>query len=113
MATEATQHVAMSLADHLPMLQVLVPFVAAPLIVVLGSRRLAWPLAFASSLAAFVIAILLLMRVIDGTVLSYHIGGWEPPLDRVPDRRGQCLCPAACHRHQHGRASVCLQEHRQ
>ena len=80
MATEATQHVAMSLADHLPMLQVLVPFVAAPLIVVLGSRRLAWPLAFASSLAAFVIAILLLMRVIDGTVLSYHIGGWEPPL---------------------------------
>ncbi len=80
MASETTHHVAMTLADHLPVLQVLVPFVAAPLVVLLGSRKLAWPLAFAASAVAFVISVLLLMRVIDGSVISYHIGGWAPPL---------------------------------
>ena len=80
MATDTTHHVAMTLADHLPVLQVLIPFVAAPLIVLLGSRRLAWPLAFVASAAALVVSALLLMRVIDGSVISYHIGGWAPPL---------------------------------
>ena len=42
MATAEVQHVARTLADHLPVLQVLVPFVAAPLIVFLGNRALAW-----------------------------------------------------------------------
>ncbi len=80
MATETTQQVAMTLADHLPVLQVLVPFVAAPLVVVVGSRGFAWGLTFAASIASFIIAILLLLRVVDGSVLSYHIGGWAPPL---------------------------------
>jgi len=80
MAAETTQHVAMTLNDHLPVLQVLIPFVAAPLVVLIGSRRLAWPIAVAASALAFVVAILLLMQVIDGSVISYHIGGWAPPL---------------------------------
>ena len=60
MATQEVHHVALTLTDHLPILQVLVPFVAAPLVVVLGSRSLAWPIAFAASAISFVIAILLL-----------------------------------------------------
>jgi len=80
MATETTHHVAMSMADHLPVLQVLVPFVAAPLVVLIGSRKLSWWLAFIASAAAFVISVLLLMQVIDGSLISYHIGGWAPPL---------------------------------
>ncbi len=80
MATEATQHVALTLADHLPVLQVLVPLVAAPLAVLIGNRQLAWGMAFVASAVAFIISILLLIRVIDGSVLSYHIGGWAPPL---------------------------------
>jgi multicomponent Na+:H+ antiporter subunit D len=80
MATETAQHVAMTLTDHLPVLQVLVPFVAAPLVVLIGSRQLAWPIAFISSALAFVVAVLLLMQVIDGSIISYHIGGWAPPL---------------------------------
>jgi len=79
MATETTTHVAMTLVDHLPVLQVLVPFMAAPLIVLIGSRSLAWLLAFAASAASLVIAALLLMQVIDGSIISYHIGGWAPP----------------------------------
>ncbi|KPU83989.1 cation:proton antiporter [Marinosulfonomonas sp. PRT-SC04] len=79
MATEHI-HVARNLMDHLPVLVVLVPFLAAPLIVLLGSRRLAWPIAFTASLTAFLIAIKLLLQVLDGGVISYHLGGWAPPL---------------------------------
>lgn len=80
MAADTTQHVAMTLTDHLPVLQILVPFVAAPLCVLIGSRRLTWPIAFVASAISFVIAALLLMQVIDGSIISYHIGGWAPPL---------------------------------
>ena len=70
----------MTLSDHLPILQILVPLVTAPLIVLIGSRRLTWSLAFLASALSFVIAILLLMQVIDGSIISYQIGGWAPPL---------------------------------
>ncbi|MEZ5716268.1 MAG: monovalent cation/H+ antiporter subunit D family protein [Paracoccaceae bacterium] len=46
----------------------------------IGSRRLAWPIAYGAATAAFVTSILLLLRVIGGEVISYHIGGWAPPL---------------------------------
>ena len=45
----AAEHVALSLVEQLPVLVILIPFVAAPLIVFIGSRRLAWPLTFAAS----------------------------------------------------------------
>ena len=80
MATETLHQTSLMLSEQLPILQVLVPFVVAPLIVVIGHRELAWPLAFMASLVAFVIATLLLLQVIDGGTLSYHIGGWAPPL---------------------------------
>jgi len=78
--TENIHHVSASLGDHLPVLVVLVPFVAAPLLVFIGSRRLAWSIAFAASAISLVISFLLLMRVIGGEVISYHLGGWAPPL---------------------------------
>jgi multicomponent Na+:H+ antiporter subunit D len=71
---------AASFADHLPVLQILVPFIAAPLTVLIGSRRLAWPIAFAASLIATLISFALLMQVINGEVISYHLGGWAPPI---------------------------------
>jgi len=80
MAIETTEQVALTLRDHLPILQVLVPFVAAPLCVFIGGRRFAWPLAFVASVIAFVISTLLLAQVLDGSIISYHIGGWAPPL---------------------------------
>lgn len=80
MSTETVHHTALTLADHLPALQVLVTFVAAPLIVLLGSRRLAWPITFIASAVSLVIAALLLSQVLDGSVISYHMGGWAPPL---------------------------------
>jgi len=79
MAADTTAHVAVSLLDQLPILQVLVPFVAAPLCVLVGNRRLAWPIAFAACAIAFAISIRLLFQVQDVGVISYHIGGWAPP----------------------------------
>lgn len=80
MATETISHTAATLSDHLPVLVVLVPFLTAPLIVLLGSRRLALPLAFIASAVSLVISILLLGKVVGGEVISYQIGGWAPPL---------------------------------
>jgi multicomponent Na+:H+ antiporter subunit D len=74
------EHTARALVDHLPLLQVLVPFCTAPIIVLIGSRRLAWPLAFLSSAIALVISVMLLMSVREGTYVSYTMGGWAPPL---------------------------------
>lgn len=71
---------AMSLGDHLPVLQVLVPFVAAPLVVLAGWRRLAWPMALLASLISLAIAATLLARVLADGPISYAIGGWLPPL---------------------------------
>jgi multicomponent Na+:H+ antiporter subunit D len=80
MATQTVHHTAMTLSDHLPILQILIPFIAAPLIVFIGRRNLAWPIAFIASAASFVIACLLLSKVIGGGIISYQIGGWAPPL---------------------------------
>ncbi len=80
MASETVHHTAMTLSEHLPILEILVPFVAAPLIVFIGRRELAWPIAFFASAASFVIAGMLLSQVIDGSVVSYQLGGWAPPL---------------------------------
>jgi multicomponent Na+:H+ antiporter subunit D len=79
MAGETAHHTALTLQDHLPILQVLIPFVASPLIVLIGSRGLAWFIAFAASLAAFIVSCFLLMGVLDGSFISYELGGWEPP----------------------------------
>ena len=75
-----THHVAKTLMDHLPVLQVVIPLISAPLIVFLGNRKLAFAIAFAAGITAFVIACLLLAQVSDGSIISYHIGGWAPPL---------------------------------
>jgi multicomponent Na+:H+ antiporter subunit D len=69
----------MSLADHLPALQVVVPLCAAPLCVLLRNRHVAFALVLAASWTAFAIAVALFLRVADGGVISYAIGAWQPP----------------------------------
>lgn len=78
-AVEVT-HQAISLRDQLPALQIVIPFLTAPLIVLFGSRIMAWWLSFAASAISLVIAYLLLMQVIDGGFISYQLGGWAPPM---------------------------------
>lgn len=69
----------MTLAAHLPALQVVVPLVAAPLTVLLRSRQLAFLLVLAASWAAFAIAVALWLQVRESGPLSYAIGSWPAP----------------------------------
>jgi multicomponent Na+:H+ antiporter subunit D len=64
---------------HFAALLVVVPLVAAPLCAFFSNRHLAWVIAFTASIASFGISCLLLISVIDGSVISYHLGGWAPP----------------------------------
>ena len=65
--------------DHLPALQVVLPLVAAPLIVLVRHRGFAWLATTAVSYTCLVISILLASRVASGGAISYAIGSWEPP----------------------------------
>ncbi len=67
------------ITPHLPVLQVVLPLLAAPICVLLRNGRLAWLLALAVGWVSLLIAVLLLVRVLDGPPLSYAIGGWAPP----------------------------------
>ncbi|MEQ9638743.1 MAG: monovalent cation/H+ antiporter subunit D family protein [Alphaproteobacteria bacterium] len=64
---------------QLPALQVVIPLLAAPLIIVVGHARLAWALALLAALAAFACAIGLLFLVLANGPISYALGGWAPP----------------------------------
>jgi len=67
------------IAQHLPALQIVLPLLAAPACLLLRRPWLCWALATAVSWTALAIAITLLGQVLDGAVISYHLGGWEPP----------------------------------
>jgi multicomponent Na+:H+ antiporter subunit D len=69
----------MSLAQHLPALQVVVPLLAAPLAVLVRQRHLAFFVVLSASWCAFGIAVLLWLQVDRGGTLSYAIGNWPPP----------------------------------
>ncbi len=66
--------------SQLPALQIVVPLLAAPLCVLLRHRLLVRWFATAAVAVSFCISLALLSAVEDGNVLSYHIGGWRPPI---------------------------------
>jgi multicomponent Na+:H+ antiporter subunit D len=67
------------IARHLPVLIVVVPLISAPICVLLHDRRLVWGFATLVSWAAFATAIALVVRVMTGGTIHYHLGGWPPP----------------------------------
>ena len=69
----------MNLAAHLPILQVMVPLISAPVVVLVRSSRVGFLLATAASWAAFAFAAALWLRTRDGEVISYAMGSWPPP----------------------------------
>ncbi|MEO5882314.1 MAG: monovalent cation/H+ antiporter subunit D family protein [Caldimonas sp.] len=69
----------MSLVQHLPALQVVVPLLAAPLAVLLRQRRLAFAVVLAASWCALATAVALWLRVAEHGTISYAIGSWPPP----------------------------------
>ena len=67
------------IATHLPILQIVVPLIAAPICVLLRRRTLVWPFALIVGWLSLAMAVMLLMRVLDGGPISYELGGWSPP----------------------------------
>jgi multicomponent Na+:H+ antiporter subunit D len=69
----------MDLLAHLPALQVIIPMLSAPLVVLLQPKGLAWAGATAAALVTFAIACALTIAVLDGQTLGYEMGGWPAP----------------------------------
>lgn len=69
----------MDLTPHLPALQVVAPLLAAPLVVLLRPRGLAWAGASVVAGLAFAIALAMATAVSAGAVLRYDMGGWSAP----------------------------------
>ena len=67
------------ITEHLPALQVAVPLVAAPLIVLLRHPGIAWALTVAASVFAFGASLALAVDVARTGVISYAMGSWPPP----------------------------------
>ena len=64
---------------HLPILQVIVPLMAAPLCLFLTRSRLVWLFALLASASAFLISTLLLQQVMASGTIIYELGGWNAP----------------------------------
>lgn len=65
--------------SHLPVLQVIVPLMAAPLCLLIAKPKWVWLLAITASGLTFVLSCLLLQQVVDAGPLTYELGGWEAP----------------------------------
>ena len=64
---------------HLPVLQVIVPLMAAPLCLFFTRSRMVWLFALIVSGLAFFISCALLQQVMTSGTIVYELGGWEGP----------------------------------
>ena len=64
---------------HLPILQVIIPLMAAPICLMLKRPQLVWLFSCIVSGLAFLVSILLLQQVMMSGVISYELGGWQAP----------------------------------
>lgn len=73
------------LAQHLPILPILIPALAAPVALLAMRRRraLAVGIGFASCLALLACALAILVGAGDGTIASYALGSWPAPFGIV------------------------------
>ncbi len=67
------------LSQHFPILLVVVPLIASPVIVMARSGFLGWVASLAASAAAFAMSVALLVATTESGAISYAIGSWPPP----------------------------------
>ena len=67
------------ISAHLPILQIVLPLIAAPLCVLIRPRKLVWPFVLAVSWATLALAWTMLEQVLATGPISYLLGGWEAP----------------------------------
>lgn len=64
---------------HLPILQVIIPLIAAPLCLSLRQSRVAWLFTVLVSGLSLLVSIMLLQQVLTSGTISYELGGWQAP----------------------------------
>ena len=64
---------------HLPVLQVIVPLLAAPICLIIGRSNLVWMFALLVSATAFLMSGMLLHQVMASGTITYELGGWSAP----------------------------------
>jgi len=68
------------LQDHLPALQVVVPLLGSVLAAMVRKGNAAWLVTLVCAWSMPLIAFAILDQVMTTGVISYHIGGWAPPV---------------------------------
>ena len=66
--------------DHLPILPVVLPLLAAPFCIIIKNRMLCWGLVTVVVLSCLLISSLIISSLVPGKPLIYSIGGWESPV---------------------------------
>jgi multicomponent Na+:H+ antiporter subunit D len=66
--------------EHLPVLVVVVPLMAAPVAALVRHARVAWAIALAATWFTFGASWTLLGQVMDQGAISYALGGWAAPI---------------------------------
>lgn len=64
---------------HLPILQVILPLLGAPICLILRQARLVWLFTVLVSVFAFAVSLLILNQVFNEGEIIYFLGGWEAP----------------------------------
>ena len=67
------------ISAHLPVLQVILPLLSAPLCLLFRRTYPSWLVALIMSWASFAIAAILLSQVLTGEPISYLLGDWAAP----------------------------------
>ena len=65
--------------EQLTILLVVIPLIIAPITALFTSHKIAWGLTLLVSLACFILSLVILLNVIDGSHIIYELGGWQPP----------------------------------
>jgi len=76
----ATASAGFDLIANLPALQVAVPMIAAPMCIFMRGRNVPWAFALLISLFSLWVSWSLLQAVLADGRISYHMGGWAPPV---------------------------------
>ncbi|MEA3466247.1 MAG: monovalent cation/H+ antiporter subunit D family protein [Thermodesulfobacteriota bacterium] len=69
----------MTPSAHLPIIQVIIPLLAAPLCIIFRSKSVAWSVALCAAWTSFAVSILIAVHVSTIGSLGYDIGGWPAP----------------------------------
>ena len=67
------------IASHLPILQIIIPLMAAPVCLLLRHSFAAWLFSLLVTFATFAVSIALLVQVLNDGPQSYALGSWAPP----------------------------------